>query len=843
MITIIDARDVHRITSGQVIVDITSIVKEVVENALDAGATVVDVQFKNYGLDAIEVADNGQGIAPEDFESIALKHHTSKLASFAGLEEVDTLGFRGEALSSLCSVGSLGIVTTQQPPVAHSLTFHESGELNGNSVCTRPRGTTVVVSNLFHNLPVRLKDLNKNFKREFNKCVACLQSYALIHTNVKFTVHNVNPRGKKTLVLHSQGLNSLKSNIISIFGSNGLQGLIPLDLALDLNPIKHKLKLSDVNDEYTINVTGFISKIGFGRAANDRQFLFINRRPVSLRQWSKVINDVYKTFSNIQSPVIILDIGIDPRFLDLNVTPDKRTILIHNENLILEELRSRLVKFYDSQDLNLVRGNSIQRSVVVAGDNAQDDNDTLSSIKSEFTYSNEQTLVVSAASQNPKKRKILEEGDEDDDTRVKRVQTDASETEDLDPQAEDSDVEEVYEIEDILELPEQYISDVVPLFGPSGSEPELEEETYEEPVSQRPSKRIQPVQPVIAPRHKLTSIHQLGAFRNGSQQTPVIRTKLNQSTVESIINKRECCDHNHDGEDDEDDDEDGGEEEECGGQDDEQYISPEPDTSEIQMIDYREIGTANLFETTATVSDSFEPLLSITAAPKKELSIDDINNQEESEKFLTLTVSKKDFKEMKIIGQFNLGFILALRIKDGKNDLFILDQHASDEKYNFELLQRDTVMEHQRLVIPQLLELNVIDELLVMDHQDIFIKNGFQLKIDMDAIPGERIQLISLPTSKRVTFDTADFYELVHLIKEQQTQLESVRCSKVRSMFAMRACRKSIMVGKHLSMKQMGKVVSNLGDLDKPWNCPHGRPTMRHLTELEWDSFNDDYSF
>lgn len=146
------------------------------------------------------------------------------------------------------------------------------------------------------------------------------------------------------------------------------------------------------------------------------------------------------------------------------------------------------------------------------------------------------------------------------------------------------------------------------------------------------------------------------------------------------------------------------------------------------------------------------------------------------------------------------------------------------------------------MVVPQSLELSVIDELVVIDNQDVITKNGFQLSIDMDGIPGNRIKLVSLPMSKRITFDTVDFYELLHLIKEQQSNTQTLRCSKVRSMLAMRACRKSIMIGKHLSHRQMSQVVSNLGDLDKPWNCPHGRPTMRHLTELEWEPFREDYS-
>ena len=109
----IEGRSVHQIQSGQVIVDLCSVVKEVVENSLDAGATSIEVRFKNHGLDSIEVQDNGKGIAPEDFETIALKHYTSKLSSYEDLSSLDTFGFRGEALSSLCAVSKFHIVTAR----------------------------------------------------------------------------------------------------------------------------------------------------------------------------------------------------------------------------------------------------------------------------------------------------------------------------------------------------------------------------------------------------------------------------------------------------------------------------------------------------------------------------------------------------------------------------------------------------------------------------------------------------------------------------------------------------------------------------------------------------------
>ena len=214
--------------------------------------------------------------------------------------------------------------------------------------------------------------------------------------------------------------------------------------------------------------------------------------------------------------------------------------------------------------------------------------------------------------------------------------------------------------------------------------------------------------------------------------------------------------------------------------------------------------------------------------------------EESPEERLSLTVSKTDFGTMHIIGQFNLGFILATR---NNTDLFIIDQHASDEKYNFERLQATTIVQNQRLVRPRGLQLTAVEEEIVFEHSDAFLKNGFLIDTDTsgDLPVGQRCKLVSLPMSREVVFDVSDLEELIALLSDSSasSSMENVpRPSKVRRMFAMRACRSSVMVGKTLTLKQMGSLVRKMGEIDKPWNCPHGRPTMRHVCGLEgWEGW------
>ncbi|RIB13181.1 MutL C terminal dimerization domain-containing protein, partial [Gigaspora rosea] len=203
---------------------------------------------------------------------------------------------------------------------------------------------------------------------------------------------------------------------------------------------------------------------------------------------------------------------------------------------------------------------------------------------------------------------------------------------------------------------------------------------------------------------------------------------------------------------------------------------------------------------------------------------------EAAEQELNRVIKKDDFAMMEIVGQFNLGFIIAKLYKDEGCDLFIIDQHASDEKYNFEQLQLNTKIDSQRLISPRYLELTAAQELVAIDNIDILKANGFDLEVDLEAQTTKKLKLISQPMSKDIIFGVEDLEELIFLLTERPGEM--VRCSKVRKMFASRACRKSVMVGDALSYQQMEKIVRHMGEIDQPWNCPHGRPTMRHLFDL-----------
>ncbi|RMY62982.1 hypothetical protein D0865_00153 [Hortaea werneckii] len=357
----IEGRSVHQIQSGQVIVDLCSVVKELVENSLDAGATSIDVRFKNQGLDSIEVQDNGKGISPEDYETIALKHYTSKLASYEDLTSLDTFGFRGEALSSLCALSKFHILTAraEDGAVGKRLDFEVSGKLKGATVAAAQRGTTVTIEELFYSLPVRRKELEKNIKREYGKVIGLLHAYACIGVGVRFSVSNHMPNGKKMAVFSTKANPTTKENIVNVFGSKTLLALIRLDLKLEMQPSEGSGTQSARNwstqradRSMEVHVEGHISKpvFGEGRQAPDRQMFFVNSRPCGLPQVSKAVNEVYKSYNVTQSPFIFANLVMDTNAYDVNVSPDKRTIMLHDQTALLEKLKEKLTELFDQTD-------------------------------------------------------------------------------------------------------------------------------------------------------------------------------------------------------------------------------------------------------------------------------------------------------------------------------------------------------------------------------------------------------------------------------------------------------------------------------------------------------------
>ncbi|KAK4193668.1 mismatch repair endonuclease PMS2 [Podospora australis] len=1068
----IESTTIHQIQAGQVIVDLCSVAKELVENAVDAGATTIDVRFKNQGLDSIEIQDNGSGIAAHNYESIALKHYTSKLSTYDDLSTLETFGFRGEALSSLCALSKLTVVTCTKndAPKATKIEFEVSGKLKDTTVVSGQKGTTVTVENLFRNLPVRRRELERNIKREWGKVISLLNQYACIQTGIKFTVSQQPNKGKRMILFSTKGNPSTRENIINVFGVKTMNALVMMDLKLELVPSALPLHLQGKakGDSKTteVRVVGYVSKPvqGEGRQAPDRQMFYVNGRPCGLPQFAKVFNEAYRSYNSSQSPFIFADIQLDTHLYDVNVSPDKRTILLHDQGQMLDNLRESLIDLFEKQDVTIpvsqapglrqaplktpavgrshtpastVAGSSrgptagpsspirrrepspvmedeaedeprLEGEKYVGGGREQDPEDEegeeeeehirpqsiarSASVNSEgsgmlsrwlgqksgsrpvpntSTHSQtkkQQTTKRRPAPASPRLAGQAQTGarsDEDEDmenfyAHATPVQRNSS------SRADEIQEEDVYD--DMSETgepqPQPRIPAIPPpsqpyssrptsaaysrpfqrstqptvatitighdhtttsLIGNPSKRPRVSSFSSPDRSSSLPSRSKKRTMPVPSFGGRLTQMFAAAAARNQQNQSRELEITHEEIDAEDMdIDDEEAASERapSDEEDEEEalfvtqprrhdkeeleledsnsqaqdfsDGDDGPPEPEDDGREspadaehqsdccdeekgDGEYIDEEEkkaqedkkvqdmitaaeaapvETSEevqkraqvlLKGRTKRKDMTINLIQrirtSTGEIQQRIETLESYEPSyyrreTSKNGSQDDSLEAEDAEEKLSLKISKTDFANMKIIGQFNLGFILAVRPQEEEddNELFIIDQHASDEKYNFERLQAVTTVQSQRLVQPKTLDLTAVEEEIILEHLPQLEKNGFIIKVDTsgDSPVGSRCQLLSLPLSRETTFDLADLEELIFLLGDNPTSNATTvpRPSKVRKMFAMRACRSSIMIGRALSHKQMEKVVRHMGEMEKPWNCPHGRPTMRHLCGL-----------
>lgn len=824
----ISQEDIHNITSGQVIIELSSVIKELLENSLDAHAGTISITFKRFGLDGLEVTDNGDGMEKEDFEQLCLKNYTSKLESFESLVDVKTLGFRGEALNSICNVSDMVITTAtaKEAPKGSELTFDKFGKLINQKIVNQSKGTTVKISNIFKDLPVRKLNLEKHYRREFQHCLNVLTPYLLILNNVRFVISNIDATGKKKIVMKTGGNRLVKDNLINVYGSSGLQGIEAIDFSLDLD------------DTYSIHLNGLVSgaSIGNGRLTKDRQFIYINKRPVQFKRANKLINHIYKKFNYLQNPVFVIDFEINENLLDINVTPDKSTILLSNkyENLLMDKLESILENHWDNQGTYKI---PIDES---STEKIQHRNSSLAQPKLEsFALFQEDAEVNDIQSYDEVE---IVQRSSIRNSRVSSQQTEADSDNILEVQVDDdTQVVSICETESITETKCPLTSSICQSNDSMGLEENIIKSQLKTPKT------------ISA---KILENHELGCYHTPTRDDPLVENDCHTDTdlisdepLENITILTSSV-------------KDDKVEEGANllntdllvSNSQPLFVTEELDEVEKEHSNHKTIGTEaisivkhriRVLENDVSFKFNKRRNISKTRAATHTVKTCDFADRTASEALLGLSIHKNDFINMDIVGQFNKGFIIVH--KKDTDDILIVDQHASDEKYNFEQLNEKTVFKNQPLVVQQKLDLSSVERLTILNNLNAFERNGFKFKTAVkeegEDTGQEELYLTSLPYSKNTIFNLSDLNELIQLVQDRSSTANAVpRPSKVRSMFAMRACRSSIMIGQSLSRSRMENIVQNLSTLDKPWNCPHGRPTMRHIVKIDqWSPFEDDY--
>lgn len=515
----------------------------------------------------------------------------------------------------------------------------------------------------------------------------------------------------------------------------------------------------------------------------------MNGRPVTLTKATKAVNDSWRRHDLNHKPGFILDLLLPRGSLDVNVTPDKREVFIIQENRILEMLKERLEELWKPSEFKY----------------------QVKPIDQYYSSSAAQSKSPEPVSQPPEER---------------------SQSSLTDPFASS---------------PESAQRDAKPeatqvLDRTSSSPPAQPKSSPNSPEAKpaEPPKENQPVVPLPVNEAEATSSSATSKDSPGCCSGPCIHTKRKADTFglrKKKIRRLKAA-----------------KSVEVELSDLESSVSTELVASsskgslskkkrplrESAKGPPKVLGFGGLTSVEAAFNARMDKEAKVSSSDTgctqmdgvKELGVDNTDHNTVAEQ-LEKVFRKEDFLSAQVLGQFNLGFIIA-RVH---HELFILDQHACDEIYNFERLQEKTKVHEQRLIKPLPLDLSAAEHQIVQDNLSVFEANGFQFKEEIvEGTAQLCLTAVPQPDNFKTQFGADDVKELASVLRNNpRANMEKSRIPllpKTRAMYASKACRSSIMIGDALQKNQMTTVVQHLAKLDRPWNCPHGRPTMRHLVDL-----------
>ena len=314
----------NKIAAGEVVEKCASVVKELVENSIDAEATDIKIELIDSGIKSIKVTDNGNGMDREDALLAFSRHATSKLLKEDDLFFIDTLGFRGEALPSIASVSKVTLMTSTNE-VGTKIKI-EGGKLISNEKCAFNKGTSIEVSALFYNTPARLKYL-KSETTELANTTSFIEKLSFAYPNIRFTLIN-----NDKVIVKTSGSNDLLKTIHEVFG---------------MQISSNMLEIKNSNDDF--DIYGYVCKPQILKSNRNHMITIVNQRVVRNNDLNRAINDAYYTYKpDIKYPVVVLIINTDPTLIDVNIHPTKQDIKISKmqelNNLLINTIKDTLYK-------------------------------------------------------------------------------------------------------------------------------------------------------------------------------------------------------------------------------------------------------------------------------------------------------------------------------------------------------------------------------------------------------------------------------------------------------------------------------------------------------------------
>ncbi|MEG0013417.1 MAG: DNA mismatch repair endonuclease MutL [Cellulosilyticaceae bacterium] len=331
-IKILDNHTINKIAAGEVVERPASVVKELVENSIDAKASSITVEIKNGGIDFVRITDNGKGIPKDEVEIAFLRHATSKITSAEDLLEVLSLGFRGEALASIASVSQVELISKTSGELTGKRVEVVAGKLQASEEIACPDGTTFIMRHLFYNIPAR-KAFLKTAGTEASKIADYMYKLALAHPEISFKYIQNNK-----LIFNTPGTHDLRNCVLSLYGKEVAKNTIKVNYS-----------------QHHINLVGLLGKPSITRGNRNYEHFFINGRYIKSFLLQKAVEEAYKTLTMVgKFPFAILHLNLDPSLVDVNVHPTKLEVRFKDSDMIYQTVYNGVLSHL--QEENLIPG-------------------------------------------------------------------------------------------------------------------------------------------------------------------------------------------------------------------------------------------------------------------------------------------------------------------------------------------------------------------------------------------------------------------------------------------------------------------------------------------------------
>ena len=822
-IVLLDDLTINKIAAGEVIERPASVIKEMVENSIDAGATNITVEIKNGGISYIKVSDNGKGIAQDDLEIAFERHATSKIRSADDLDTVTSMGFRGEALASIAAIANVEMVSkTQEQEIGYRVVV-EAGNVLEKEEAGCKTGTTITVRNLFFNTPVRYKFLKKDYT-ESGYIEDAITRIALVNPNIAIKLINT---GKT--VIQTNGSGDIKNVIYSIYGK---------DIANGIMEVSYKYE--------DINIVGVVGKPEIARSNRSNQLFFVNKRYIKDKTLTAATEQAYKGLIPIgKFGFVVLNIEMNPAKVDVNVHPAKLEVRFEEENKVFQAiyhaikdtlLKTELVanseKALHEENMETARELTFEERLKNLKEEKQQRQDVggLFSFRKQRekqieNYTDEESKIKTNVLEDVQNDDIQTSGNIIED--VYRAKTSAENKLNAGEPIDTSDIlAKLKEMKENLEkeLKEKHVNSPIIKEGEKIQNPTeendhagetLEEEKEEYTIKEEQEENKNEIQTSSdgqkTENEDDTNIHVIDETENNheNEENNVETTKT--ETIQESTTSEQTVDNTNE-------------------------MIENIENPEIKQ-EFKEIKEKmeQLNDNPQVVTDDFNEMY---AKLFGRLPIQDNEEKiEEKEKEKDIDILKDNVSVFEGIEEYQkpaykfigIAFKTYIIIEIGQ-EMYIIDQHAAHERIMYEKVKENYYSESskdsQMLLLPDVITLTHKEMDIAKENMEMFRKAGFTL----EEFGENTIKLIGVPTVC-IDLDTKELF--LETLDEINTVARTAKQEKEEKFIATVACKAAVKANMALDAKEVESLMDKLLALPNPFTCPHGRPTAIKMTKYD----------